>query len=388
MKYICLNNIAEAGLSRLPASYTKTDDLNEADAVLVRSAAMHEVEFPACLSAIARAGAGVNNIPVDRCADAGIVVFNTPGANANGVKELVILALLLAARDVKGGMQWVDANKADEAINKSMEKAKAKFGGTEIKGKTIGIIGLGAIGVLVANAAVELGMKVVGYDPYLSVSHALHLDPAVQVENNTDKVYETADYVSIHVPQNDTTKGMINAEAIGKMKDGVVILNLARDGLVNDADLAEALASGKVRKYVTDVPNFRTANMENVIAFPHLGASTEESETNCAVMAADELTDFLENGNITNSVNYPNITLGAAMKPMRILVAHKNVPNVISKMSSLLGNAGANISDMVSKSRGDYAFLIFDLDNKVDSSVIESIRNTQDVIRVRVIEKY
>ena len=387
MKYICLNNIAEAGLSRLPASYVKTDDINEADAVLVRSAAMGDMEFPACLSAIARAGAGVNNSPVSRCADEGIVVFNTPGANANGVKELVILAMLLAARDVKGGMQWVDENKADEAINKTMEKAKAKYGGTEIKGKTLGIVGLGAIGVLVANAAVELGMKVIGYDPYLSVSHALHLDPAVQVENNTDKVYEAADYVSIHVPQNDSTKGMINAEAISKMKDGVVILNLARDGLVNDADLAEALASGKVRKYVTDVPNYRTANLDNVIAFPHLGASTEESETNCAVMAADELTDFLENGNITNSVNYPNITLGAAMKPMRILVAHKNVPNVISKMSSLLGNAGANISDMVSKSRGDYAFLIFDLDNKVDSSVIESIQNTQDVIRVRVIEK-
>ena len=387
MNYICLNNIAAAGLAKLPASYTKVDDINEANAVLVRSASMLDMELPAGLSAIARAGAGVNNIPVDRCAEAGVVVFNTPGANANGVKELVILALLLAARDVKGGMNWVDENKSDEAINKSMEKAKSKFAGTEIQGKNLGIIGIGAIGVLVANAAVDLGMKVIGYDPFLSVNHALHLDPAVQITNNLDDIYAAADYVSIHVPQNDSTKGMINAAAIEKMKDGVVILNLARDGLVNDADLKDALVSGKVAKYVTDVPNYKTANLPNVIAFPHLGASTEESETNCAVMAAEELTDFLENGNITNSVNYPNISLGTAVKPMRLAVAHKNVPNVISKMTSILGNAGANISDMVSKSRGDYAFLIFDLDNKVDCSVIDAIRNTPDVIRVRVIEK-
>ena len=387
MNYICLNNIAAAGLAKLPASYAKVDDINEANAVLVRSASMLDMELPACLAAIARAGAGVNNIPVDRCAEAGIVVFNTPGANANGVKELVILALLLAARDVKGGMNWVDENKSDEAINKSMEKAKSKFAGTEIQGKNLGVIGLGAIGVLVANAAVDLGMKVIGYDPFLSVNHALHLDPAVQITNNLDDIYAAADYVSIHVPQNDSTKGMINAAAIEKMKDGVVILNLARDGLVNDADLKDALVSGKVAKYVTDVPNYKTANLPNVIAFPHLGASTEESETNCAVMAAEELTDFLENGNITNSVNYPNRSLGTAVKPMRLAVAHKNVPNVISKMTSILGNAGANISDMVSKSRGDYAFLIFDLDNKVDCSVIDAIRNTPDVIRVRVIEK-
>lgn len=386
MKYICLNNIAAAGIAKLPAGYEKVDDLKDANAVLVRSAQMGELEFPDDLYAIGRAGAGVNNIPVASCAEKGIVVFNTPGANANGVKELVLAAMLLAARDIKGGMQWVDENKSDENIAKTMEKAKSKFAGTEIKGKTLGIVGLGAIGVLVANAAVKLGMNVIGYDPYLSVNSALHLDPMVTVVNNTDDVYAKADYVSIHVPENDATKGMINAQAIAKMKDGVVILNLARAGLVKDADLEEALVSGKVLKYVTDTPNFKTANMDKVLAFPHLGASTEESETNCAIMAAEELTDFLENGNITNSVNFPAISLGKAVKPARICVAHKNVPNVISGLTSLLGNAQANISDMVSKSRGDYAFALFDMDAKIDAETVEKIKAMPDVIRVRVIE--
>jgi len=387
MKYICLNPIAEEGLKRLPENYTKTDDINEAEAVLVRSASMLEMTFPETLEVIARAGAGTNNIPVDRCADEGIVVFNTPGANANGVKELVILGLILAARDAKGGMEWVEANKGDENIAKTMEKAKSKFAGTEIKGKTLGVVGLGAIGVLVANAAVDLGMKVIGYDPYLSVTHALHLNPSVSVVNAVDSLYAECDYISIHVPLSDSTKNMIDAAAMEKMKEGACILNFARDGLVDIDALEAALASGKLRKYVTDVPNYRVANMDKVVATPHLGATTEESETNCAIMAADEIVDFLENGNITNSVNFPNCTLGAAVKPMRICVAHRNVPNVISALTALFGATKANISDMVSKSRGNYAYAIFDLDHRIDNAAIGSIKAFDDVIRVKVIEK-
>ena len=387
MKYAALNPIAQAGLDRLPGYFEKTEDVNDAEAILVRSAKMLDMEFSDKLEAIARAGAGVNNIPCDRCAEEGIVVFNTPGANANGVKELVILGLILAARDAKGGMKWVEDNKADEALAKSMEKAKAKYAGTEVKGKVLGVAGLGAIGVLVANTAVALGMKVIGYDPYLSVNSALHLSPAVTLENNLDNIYAAADYITVHVPENASTKGMISAEAIAKMKDGVAILNFARDGLVVNEDLAAGLASGKVRIYVTDVPNYTVANLDNVIAFPHLGASTEESETNCAIMAADELTDFLENGNITNSVNYPACTLGAAVKPSRICVFHKNVPNVISTLTTILGAAKANISDMVSKSRGEYAYVMFDLDDKIDDGTITAIKALPDVIRVKVINK-
>ena len=387
MKYVTLNNIAAAGLARLPGNYVKVDALEQAEAVLVRSANLLETEFPKQLLSIARAGAGVNNIPVERCAEEGIVVFNTPGANANGVKELVILGLLLSARDVKGGMAWVDANKDDEQIHKSMEKAKAKFAGTEIRGKVLGVIGLGAIGVLVANAAVKLGMKVLGYDPYLSVSHALHLDPSVQVVNNTDRIYAESDYVTLHVPENDSTRGMLNEAAFGQMKEGIAVLNLARSGLVVEKDLKRALESGKVRIYVTDVPTHAIVNDPHVIAFPHLGASTEESETNCAIMAVDQTVDYLENGNITNSVNYPACTLGIASKPLRVCVAHKNVPNVISNLTKILGNASANISDMVSKSRGDYAYAIFDMDSRVDDSVLEAIRAVPDVFRVRSIMK-
>ena len=387
MKYITLNPIAEAGLLKLPDTFEKTEDFKEADAVLVRSAQMADLEFPPQLEAIARAGAGVNNIPVEACASKGIVVFNTPGANANGVKELTILSLLMGARDIKGGMNWVDENKGDEAIGKTMEKAKAKYGGNEILGKTIGIIGLGAIGVLVANAAIKLGMKVVGYDPYLSVYGALQLDHHVNVVKTTAEVYEAADYVTVHVPENDVTKGMLNKEAFDAMKDGVVVLNIARAGLVNDDDLAEALASGKIKKYITDVPDYKTANMENVVAFPHLGASTDESETNCAIMAVEELVDFMENGNITNSVNYPSCTLGPAKKPVRICVFHKNVPKVLSSLTSLLGSVSANISDMVSKARGDYAYAIFDLDSPIADATVGAISVIPDVIRVKVIKK-
>ena len=387
MKYLALNNIAKAGLDVFPKTYEAVTDIQDADAVILRSYNMLDMEMPEKLWAIGRSGAGTNNIPVEECAKRGIVVFNTPGANANGVKELVILGLILAARDAKGGMKWVEDNKSDENINKTMEKAKSQFAGTEIKGKVLGVIGLGAIGVLVANNAIDLGMKVIGYDPFLSVGSALHLNPAVSVVTNVDELYAASDYITIHVPMNDNTKGMLNGEAMEKMKDGVAILNFARDGLVCDKCLAKYMASGKVRKYVTDLPNYTTANLDNVIAFPHLGASTEESETNCAIMAAEELTDFLENGNITNSVNFPSMSLGVLQKPMRICVAHLNVPNVISAMTTILGASNANISDMVSKSRGDYAYAIFDLDHKLEEKAMEEIKKVQGVIRVRVIEK-
>ena len=387
MKYICLNPIAEAGLQKLPPFFEKTENLGDADAVLVRSAKMHEMDFPPCLKAVGRAGAGVNNIPVDRLSEAGVVVFNTPGANANGVKELVILGLILAARDAKGGMKWIEENREDPELSKSMEKAKAKYAGTEIRGKTLGVIGLGAIGVLVANNAVDLGMKVIGYDPFLSVSHALHLNPAVSVENSLDTLYTACDYLTIHVPENPSTRGMLNSDAFSKMKDGAALLNFARDGLVNEDALSEALSSGKLRIYVTDVPNHRVANLPNVIAFPHLGASTEESETNCAVMAAEEITDFLLNGNITNSVNFPNCTLGHAEKPVRIAVAHRNVANVISSITSVFGAVHANISDMVSKSRGDYAYALFDLDSEIDDDAAGKIREIPNVLRVELIRR-
>ncbi len=387
MKYYCLNPIAEAGLLRLPETYEKAEKIEDADAILVRSAQMLDLEFSEKLQAISRAGAGTNNIPSPRCAEKGIVVFNTPGANANGVKELTILALLLASRDVKGGMNWVDSHKDDEDIAKTMEKAKAEFAGNELKGKTIGVIGLGAIGVLVANVAKHLGMKVIGFDPYLSVTHALLLDPSVHVVKNADEVYESSDYITLHVPETAATKGMINAETLGKMKNHAVLLNLARAGLINEADLADALSAGKIRKYVTDVPDHATMGLPNVIAFPHLGASTEESELNCAVMAADEIVDFLENGNITNSVNYPACSLGPASKPARICVFHKNVPNVISALTSILGSSRTNLSDMVSKSAGDFAYAMFDMDSDIDDAIISAIRGIPDVIRVKVIRK-
>lgn len=385
MKYICLNPIAEAGLAKLPENYERVENINEADAVLVRSAKMTEMAIPETVCAIARAGAGVNNIPVDACAEAGIVVFNTPGANANGVKELTILGMLLASRDAKGGMQWVEENKADEALSKTMEKAKAKFAGTELKGKTLAVIGLGAIGVLVANTAVALGMRVYGYDPFLSVEHALKMDSHVHLRKNLSDVLTVADYVTLHVPETPETVGMINEETLQEMNDGAVLLNFARDGLVNNKALAEALNLNKLRKYVTDVPNYEVAQLPNVIAFPHLGASTEESETNCAIMAAEELSDYLDNGNIKNSVNYPACSMGPARKPVRICVAHRNVPNIISTVTTVLGSVQANISDMVSKSRGNYSYAMFDLDHKLDPEVIEKVRALPDVLRVRVI---
>lgn len=386
IKVNCLNPIAKIGMNLLPATFGTTDNFADADAVLVRSAAMHELELPDSLLAVARAGAGVNNIPLDKCAEKGIVVFNTPGANANGVKELVIAGMLLAARDIRGGMQWVADNKADVAINKTMEKAKKAFAGTEIKGKKLGVIGLGAIGVLVADAAVALGMEVIGCDPYLSVANALKLSTDVKLVKSNAEVYSQCDFITVHVPLLEDTRGMINKASLSMMKDGVVILNFARDLLVNDDDMAEALDSGKVRKYVTDFPNAKTANMEGVIAFPHLGASTEESEDNCAVMAVKEIVDYIENGNIKNSVNYPTCDMGISTKKGRIAICHKNMPNLIAQFTGAMAACGINIAEMVNKSKGDYAYTLIDLDSVVTEEAVAKIKAVDGVIKVRIIK--
>lgn len=381
----CLNPIAKVGMDLLPSNYTVSDSMDGADAVLVRSAQMHDLELPESLLCIARAGAGVNNIPLNRCSDQGVVVFNTPGANANGVKELVIAGLLMASRDLTGGARWVQENKEDPAIAKSAEKAKKAFAGTEISGKKLGVIGLGAIGVLVANAAHDLGMDVYGCDPYLSIQNAVRLSRYVNIVKDNDEIFSQCDYITLHVPALDSTKGMLNQEAFSKMKDGVIILNFARDILVNDADMAAALASGKVRRYVSDFPNPAVANMPGALVLPHLGASTAESEDNCAVMAVNEVIDYLENGNITNSVNFPACTLGARRKAARICVAHYNRPNVISQFATLCGSAGINISDMVSKSRGDYAYAIFDVETAVDEDFAKKAAAMENIIKVRVL---
>ena len=362
-QYTCLNPIAAVGLDNLTEDYTKTEDFAQADAVLVRSAAMHDMELSDKLCAIARAGAGVNNIPLDKCAEKGIVVFNTPGANANGVKELLISGMLLAARDIVGGIDWVKANADDENISKSMEKAKKNFAGSELKGKKLGVIGLGAIGVLVANAANRLGMDVYGVDPFLSVKNALTLSRDITVCKSYDELYKTCDYITVHVPYMPETKGLLNKAAFDQMKDGVVVLNFARDLLVNDDDMKEALESGKVAKYVTDFPNPAVVKMPNVIATPHLGASTEESEDNCAIMAVEEIRDFMENGNIRNSVNYPACDAGVCETKGRITVAHKNIPNMLTQFTNVFSSEGINIAHMTNKSRGDYSYCIFDIDS-------------------------
>lgn len=386
VKINCLNPIAKVGMKLLPASFGTTDNFAEAEAVLVRSASMHELELSDELLAVARAGAGVNNIPLDKCAEKGIVVFNTPGANANGVKEMVVAGMLLAARDIRGGMQWVTDNKADENIGKTMEKAKKAFAGTEIQGKKLGVIGLGAIGVLVANAAAALGMEVYGCDPYLSVKNALNLSRSVNLVKSNSEIYAECDYITIHVPLLNDTKGMINKASLSMMKDGVVILNFARDLLVNDDDMKEALESGKVAKYVTDFPNAKTANMDGVIAFPHLGASTEESEDNCAVMAVKQLVDFIENGNIVNSVNYPACDMGVCTKEGRICINHKNIPNMISQITGVCSAENINIHEMLNKSKNDYSYTMLDLDSKVTDAVVKKLENIDGIIKVRVIK--
>lgn len=381
----CLNPISNVGMSRFDDTYCIADSIENADAVLLRSASMHEMTLPDSLLAIGRAGAGVNNIPLDSCAKKGIVVFNTPGANANGVKELVIAGLMLASRDIAGGCHWVRENKDDPNIAKTAEKAKKAFAGNEIKGKKLGVIGLGAIGVLVANAASELGMEVYGCDPYLSIQNAVRLSHHITIVKDNDEIYNQCDYITIHVPALDSTKGMLNKRAFDQMKDGVKILNFARDILVNDADMADALANGKVSRYVTDFPNPAVVNMPGALVLPHLGASTEESEENCAVMAVNQIMDYLENGNIENSVNYPSCSLGYRKKAARICVCHYNRPNVISQLTSLFGEAGVNISDMVSKSRGEYAYAMFDVEAPVSDEFEKKLEAMENIIRIRIL---
>lgn len=385
-KYTCLNPIADVGLNNLTDEYTKTDDFAEADAVLVRSAAMHDMELSDNLCAVARAGAGVNNIPLDKCADKGIVVFNTPGANANGVKELFVTGMLLAARDVVGGIEWAKENADNENISKDMEKAKKQFAGTELMGKKIGVIGLGAIGVLVANVANRMKMDVYGVDPFLSVNNALSLSRDVKIVKSYEEIYKNCDYITIHVPLLEDTKGILNKEAFDKMKDGVVILNMARDTLVNDDDMKVALESGKVAKYVTDFPNPAVMKMPNVIATPHLGASTAESEDNCAVMAVDEIRNYMENGNIVNSVNYPNCDAGVCDTKGRITVCHKNVPAMLNRITNVFSEANINIAHMTNKSRGEYAYCIFDIDSESSADVADKLSAVDGVLKVRIIK--
>lgn len=384
-KYHCLNPIAEVGLSQFEDSYVPVSDMETADAVLVRSAAMHDLQFGKNLKAIARAGAGVNNIPLDRCAEEGIVVFNTPGANANGVKELVLAGMLLASRDIIGGINWVEEHEEDGDIAKQAEKAKKAFAGCELYGKKLGVIGLGAIGVLVANAAEKLGMDVYGYDPYLSVDAAWKLSRNIYHAKTTEEIYRECDYITIHVPALDSTKGMIDKNAISLMKKDVVVLNFARDVLVNEEDMVDALLSEKVKKYVTDFPNPTITGVKNAIVIPHLGASTEESEDNCAKMAVREVIEFIEEGNIRNSVNYPNCDMGPRGENTRITIMHRNVPNMISQFSAILAEDGVNIANMTNKSKGAYAYTMIDVENEITPEVVSDIQHVNDILRVRVI---
>lgn len=384
-QYKCMNQIAKVGLDHFTNEYKQVEELEDADAMLVRSAALHDTEFPERLKAIARAGAGVNNIPLAKCAEHGIVVFNTPGANANGVKELVLAGLLLAARDIIGGVNWVQSERMNEEISKLAEKQKKQFAGHEIQGKKLGIIGLGAIGVQVANAATHLGMEVLGYDPYISVDAAWNLSRNIRHITNADEIYKECDYITIHVPLLDSTKGMINAEAIEKMKDGVVVLNYARDLLVDEKAMVDALKTGKIARYMSDFPNTTTAGAKGVIVTPHLGASTEEAEENCARMAVEELRNYLEYGNIRHSVNYPDCDMGIPSYPARVAVCHKNVKNMLSQFTTILGEANYNIGNMTNKSRGDYAYSMFDLESPASPELIKKLEAVDGVLKVRVI---
>ena len=386
MKLHCLNPISKYGIELLTDAYEMTDDAAQAEGILVRSASMHEMELPKGLLAVARAGAGVNNIPLEACADQGIVVFNTPGANANGVKELVLAGLFLGSRDIVDGIQWCQNNKDDENIAKSVEKSKKAFAGHEIKGKKLGVIGLGAIGAEVANAAAALGMEVYGYDPFISVNAAWMLSRDVKHITSVDTIYQECDYITVHVPLLDSTRKMINKETIQSMKDGVVVLNFARDLLVDDDAMAEALESGKVHRYITDFPNPKSVNMKHVIAIPHLGASTEESEDNCAVMAVKELMDYLENGNIRNSVNYPACDMGVCRTASRSAVMHQNIPNRIGQITGTLAEQDVNISDMTNKSRDKYAYTLLDLESRPEEATIEKLRGIKGILRVRVVK--
>lgn len=384
-KYHNLNPISQVGLDEFTKDYAPVSTPETADAILVRSAAMHEMEFAPDLKAIARAGAGVNNIPLEKCAEQGIVVFNTPGANANGVKELVIAGMLLASRDIIGGINWVQENEEDGNIAKDAEKAKKAFAGQELEGKKLGVIGLGAIGVLVANAATHLGMDVYGYDPYVSVDSAWRLSRSIHHTTNVDEIYENCDYITVHVPALDSTKGMIGKDALGLMKEGVIVLNFARDVLVDSEAMVDVLVAGKVKHYVTDFPTPEIAGVKGAIVIPHLGASTEESEDNCAKMAVKEVMDYLENGNIKHSVNYPDCDMGLRGDKTRILVLHHNVPNMIGQISAILAKDNMNIADLTNKSKGKYAYTMIDVDSEVPDGVVEELKQIGEVLRVRVI---
>ena len=386
-KILCLNNIAGVGLKKFRNGYSITEDINEAAGILVRSADMLEMDFPEGLRAVARAGAGVNNIPVEKCSECGIVVFNTPGANANSVKELVLAGLLLASRDIYGGIEWVRGNADKSDISKLAEKAKKNFAGHEISGKTLGVIGLGAIGVRVANAAVSLGMNVLGYDPYLSVKSAWMLSPMIKHADTAEEVYAASDFITIHVPAMESTKNMINAQALSKMKRGIKILNFARDVLVDEEALREALTSGQVSKYISDFPNAVSANLPNSIILPHLGASTEEAEDNCAVMAAVQLQDYLDNGNITNSVNFPELNAGVCGAEARVEILHRNIPNMLSQITSFFGRNELNIENLVNKAKGKYACTLLDISHKMPDDTTERLKEINGVLRVRRVKE-
>lgn len=384
-KYICLNPISEEGLKLFGDDYTETKAIDDADAVIVRSADMHTMELPDNVKVVARAGAGVNNIPIDKYSDQGVVVFNTPGANANGVKEMVMAGMFLSARDIIGGVNWVQENKDDPNLLKSVEKAKNQFAGHELKGKKLGVLGLGAIGVLVANIGIRLGMEVYGYDPFISLDHAWKVSRHIIHVNNKEEIYRQCDYITVHAPATKDTIGMINKESIASMVDGVVVLNYSRNTLIEDNDMIEALNSGKVAKYVTDFPTPELANTKNVIATPHLGASTAESEENCATMAVKQVRDYIENGSIRNSVNFPDVDGGPIITGNRVTIIHKNIPQMLNKFTSIFGEEEINISNLLNKSKGDNAYTIVDIDGSYSEVVIENIKNIEGVLKVRTI---
>ncbi|ODA40358.1 phosphoglycerate dehydrogenase [Desulfosporosinus sp. BG] len=385
-KINCINNIANVGLNLFTDDYEMVNNFNEANAVLVRSSSLHDQELPPSLEAIARAGAGVNNIPLEKCAENGVVVFNTPGANANGVKEIVIASLVMASRDLFGGINWVNSCQEDPDIAKLVEKNKAKFAGTEIKGKKLGVIGLGQIGVLVANALNKLDMEVYGYDPYISVDAAWKLSKFIKQAKSLEEIFRECDFITVHIPLTDSTKGMFNKDSFAMMKDGVKILNFSRDTLVIDDDMVEALKSGKVGKYVTDFPNPKVCGIEGVTTIPHLGASTSESEDNCAIMAVKQLIDYLENGNIKNSVNYPSCDMGVCNNAGRIAINHKNIPNMLSQFTATFAKENINIPDMINKSKGQYAYTILDSESPLTPELADKIREINGVLKVRIIK--
>ena len=383
--YYCLNPISEVGIDAMTENYVPVSDPKKADALLVRSAGMHDMEFSPELKAIARAGAGVNNIPLERCAEEGIVVFNTPGANANGVKELVVAGMLLASRDIIGGINWVQENEEDGNIAKDTEKAKKAFAGCELEGKKLGVIGLGAIGGLVANAGIHLGMEVFGYDPYVSVDAAWRLSRNIHHAKTVDELYKNCDYITLHVPATESNRGMIDKNSLGLMKKGVVVLNFARDVLVNEEDMIDALESGQVKHYVSDFPTPVIAGVKGAIVIPHLGASTAESEDNCARMAVRELMDYLEYGNIKNSVNYPDCDMGMPGDNKRIVLLHYNKPNMLGQFTKILADDNMNIADLSNKSKGAYAYTMIDIDSDIPENVERDLRNIKGVLRVRVL---